>query len=103
MTFFLCSQIFEPIFSAAYSFLQPKKHLKCPFITKLVPGKVEKENHIRKVQKSEERKVKNIGKEIYHLPNIMLNKNSFLVQVNFSSGEKLASTPHCFPVCEIGM
>ena len=37
------------------------------FITNLVPGKVEKENHIRKVQKSEERKVKNIGKiSMYH-------------------------------------
>ena len=32
--------------------------VKCPFITNLVPGKVEKENHIRKLQKSEERKVK---------------------------------------------
>ena len=32
------------------------------FITNLVMGKVEKENHMRKVRKSEERKVKNIGK-----------------------------------------
>ena len=33
------------------------------FITNLVPGKVEKENHsMRKVHKSEERKDKNIGK-----------------------------------------
>ena len=29
--------------------------IKCPFITYLVPGKVEKENHIRKIGKSEER------------------------------------------------
>ena len=29
---------------------------------KLVPGKEEKENHLRKVRKSEERKVKNTGK-----------------------------------------
>ena len=36
--------------------------IKCTFVTNLVPGKVEKENHIRKVRKSEERKVKNIGK-----------------------------------------
>ena len=36
--------------------------VKCPFITNSVPGNVEKENYIRKVQKSEERKVKNIGK-----------------------------------------
>ena len=34
---------------------------KHPLFTYLVPGKVEKENHIRKVGKSEERKVKNIG------------------------------------------
>ena len=34
--------------------------------TNLVPGKVEKENHIRNVQKSEERIVKNIGKFIGH-------------------------------------
>ena len=33
---------------------------KCPFITYLVTTKVEKENHIRKVAKSEKRKVKNI-------------------------------------------
>ena len=39
--------------------------IECLFITNLVPGKVEKENHIRKVWKSEERKVKNIGKDIY--------------------------------------
>ena len=32
------------------------------FFTNLVPGKEEKEKHIRKVQKSEERKVKNIEK-----------------------------------------
>ena len=36
--------------------------VKCPFITNLVPRKVEKENHVRNVVKSEERKVKNIGK-----------------------------------------
>ena len=36
--------------------------VKCPFITSLVPGKIEKENHIIKVEKSEERKVKNIVK-----------------------------------------
>ena len=35
--------------------------VKCQFITNLVPGKVEKENHRRKVRKSEERKVKDIG------------------------------------------
>ena len=32
---------------------------------KLVPGKEEKEKHMRKVQKSEEIKVKNIGKDIF--------------------------------------
>ena len=32
------------------------------FITNLVPKKVEKENHLRKVQICEERKVKNVGK-----------------------------------------
>ena len=37
---------------------------KCPFIPNLVLGKVEKENHIRKVGRGEERKVKNIGKTI---------------------------------------
>ena len=36
--------------------------VKCPFIISLVPGKVEKENHIRKVRKSEEKEVKNIVK-----------------------------------------
>ena len=51
------------------SFAQPKMSVKCPFITNLAPGKVEKENHIRKVQKSEERKVKTIGK-IYLLVGI---------------------------------
>ena len=35
--------------------------IKYPFITNLVLGKVEKENRIRKFQKSEERKVKDIG------------------------------------------
>ena len=34
--------------------------VKCLFLTNLVPRKVEKENHLRKVRKSEERKVKNI-------------------------------------------
>ena len=40
-------------------------NLKCPFITNLVSGIVEKENHIRKVRKNEERKVKNIGKGFF--------------------------------------
>ena len=53
---------FRVVFSAAYNFPQPKMSVKCLFITNLVPGKVEKENHIRKVRKIEERKVKNIGK-----------------------------------------
>ena len=35
------------------------------FITNFVPEKVEKENQIRNVRKSEERKVKTIGKVIY--------------------------------------
>ena len=48
-----------------YSFPIPKMSEKCPFITNLVLGKVEKENHIRKVWKSEERKVKNIGKNFF--------------------------------------
>ena len=52
--------------SVEYSFPQPKMSVKCLFITNLVPRKVEKENHIRKVQKSEERKVKNIGKVTNH-------------------------------------
>ena len=38
--------------------------VKCPLITNLVPGKVEKENHRRKVVKSEKRKVKNTGKTL---------------------------------------
>ena len=40
-------------------FHNQKRTFKCPFISNLVPGQVEKENHIRKVTKSEERKVKN--------------------------------------------
>ena len=59
--------------------------VKCPFITNLVPGKVEKENHIRKVQNSVERKVKNIGKEnlaeksfFQFNPPYGLNYNKFL-------------------------
>ena len=55
---------FRAVFSAAYSFPQPKISIKCPFITNLSPGKVEKENYIRKVMKSEERKVANIKKPI---------------------------------------
>ena len=39
--------------------------IKCLFITNLVLGKVAKENHKRKVRKSEERKVKNIGKNCF--------------------------------------
>ena len=35
------------------------------FITNLNPGKVVKENHMRKVAKSEERKVQNIGKGFF--------------------------------------
>ena len=31
--------------------------VKCPFITDLVPGKVEKENHIRKVRKMRKEKL----------------------------------------------
>ena len=65
MAFFLCSKLFEPLFSAAYIFPQPNMSVKCPFITNLFPGNVEKENLIRKVQKSEERKVKNIGKMLF--------------------------------------
>ena len=34
----------EPFFSGSYSFPQPKMSVKCPFITNLVLGKVEKEN-----------------------------------------------------------
>ena len=40
--------------------------VKCLFFTNLVPGKVEKENRIRKDQKCEERKIKNIGKPIIY-------------------------------------
>ena len=36
--------------------------IKCPFITNFVLEKVEKEKYIRKVKKSEERKVKNLAK-----------------------------------------
>ena len=39
--------------------------IKYPFITNLVLGKVEKENRIRKFQKSEERKVKDIGNSLF--------------------------------------
>ena len=38
--------------------------VKCPFITYFVLEKVEKDNHIRKIRNSEERKIKNIGKKI---------------------------------------
>ena len=41
--------------------------VKCPFITNSVTGKVEKENHIRKVRKGEERKVKNIGNSYFYI------------------------------------
>ena len=58
---------FQAVFSATYSFPQPKMSVKCSFISNLVPGKVEKKNHIRKVQKSEQRKVKNIGKNSYKM------------------------------------
>ena len=46
--------------------------VKCPFITNLVPRKVEKENDIGKVWKSEERKAKNIRKicDLKHLMTI---------------------------------
>ena len=51
--------------------------VKCPFITNLVPGKVEKENHIRKIWKSEERKVKNIGKNMITNIDFVLLKDLF--------------------------
>ena len=56
----------EPFFSGSYSFPQPKMSVKCLFFTNLVPRKVEKENHIRKDQKCEERKIKSIGKPIIY-------------------------------------
>ena len=64
MAFFLCSLHFEPFFIAtySYSFPQPKMSVKCPFILTLVRRKVGKENNIRKVGKSEERKVDSIVK-----------------------------------------
>ena len=48
--------------------------VKGPLITILVPGKVEKENHIRKVQKKEEIKVKNIGKRLFFTFGTSVNK-----------------------------
>ena len=57
--------------------------IKCPFITNLVLGKVEKENHIRKFWKSEERKVKNIGKNI--CPFGMEKTNFVLISHRLSS------------------
>ena len=62
MTFFYVLNFSSHFLVSPYSFPQPKLSVKCPFITNLVLSKVEKENHIRKVWKSEERKVKNIGK-----------------------------------------
>ena len=53
------NEFFLVFCSVAYSFPQ-KMSVKCPFITNLVPRKVENEMHIRKVAKSKERKVKNI-------------------------------------------
>ena len=53
---------FRTVFSATYNFPQSKMSVKCPFITNVVLGKVEKENHIRILWKNEERKVKNIEK-----------------------------------------
>ena len=67
-----------PFFSAVFSFPQPKMRVKCLFITNLVRGKVEKENHIRTVQKSEERKVKKLGKFI-----IRFLSNSQTIRVTF--------------------
>ena len=55
--------------------------IKYPFITNLVLGKVEKEDHIRKVQESEERKVNNIGK-IY-----FCSLGNFCVQVCWMIGK----------------
>ena len=79
MAFFLLSYLFEPLFSVAYSFPQLKMNVKCPLITNLVPGKVEKENHIRKFRKREERKLQNIGKTyIVYLPkNIRTKMRTF--------------------------
>ena len=51
--------------------------VKCPFITNLVIGKAKKENHIRKVRKSKERKVKNIGKDP-----IIFSKTHFKYDLN---------------------
>ena len=70
--FFYVLKFSSHFFSAAYSFPQPKRSVKCPFITNLVPAKVAIEKHIRKVRKSEERKVKNIGKKNFPT----LSKNS---------------------------
>ena len=55
-------KIDKTLFEIHISFPKPKMSVKCPFITNLVPGKEHKENPIRKVRKSEERKVKNIRK-----------------------------------------
>ena len=53
---------FRAYFCDTYSLPWPKTYIWCPFITNLVSRKVEKEIHIRKVVKSGERKVRNIGK-----------------------------------------
>ena len=65
-------KIDKTLFEIHISFPKPKMSVKCPFITNLVPRKVEKENHIRKVRKSEERKVKNIGKKSFCYKDIIV-------------------------------
>ena len=57
--------------------------VKCSFITNLIPGIVEKENHMRKVWKSEERKVKSIGKIMTNLK--VKQKIGNKVQHNYNS------------------
>ena len=71
---------FQAFFIAAYSFPQQKMSIKCLLITNLVLGKVEEDNHIRKVLKSEERKVKNIGKiSFLNMTNISIIESNFIL------------------------
>ena len=65
--------------------------VKCPSFTNLVLRKVEKENHIRKVRKSEERKVKKIGKVllssltlIFHISKVTKDDSFALYVVHFT-------------------
>ena len=61
------------------------------FFEPFLVGKVMKENHIRKVRKSEERKVKNIRKQLFHVSFTFLVLLFWTFLVRFSG----PPTPSC--------